>query len=721
MANFSCYDGPSHLGRQAMHQAASPALSYRFGLFEADVVQKTLLRKGLRVKIQDQPLRVLILLLERAGEVVGRDELRTSIWPEGTFVDFDGSLNVILKKLRAAIDDNPENPRFIETIPRRGYRFIAPVIVIREESGAVPADAALPVSQSVGPPLPPSDQVHDSLVRPRNQPERRSLLFAAACVTAVVAIGAALMHWSGLKSTASASTKPGPAKVSLRNSIAVLGFQNLSGVQSEEWLGTALCEMLSTELASGDKLRLVSAEDVANLRNYSPWAKTDTLDRVTTSRIGTALDSDLLVLGSYTTVGKSEHGEIRVDARLQDAKTGEVISEIAEIGATEDLFGIVFRIGGKLRNRLGVPRAVDSDDTMVQAMLPSNADAARFYSTGLEKLRADDYDIARGFFEQAIAAEPKFPLAHSMLSRTDLYLGHYDQAKVEAKRGLDLASGLPRVQRMEIEASYNQANGDRGKAADIYSVLFNMFPDNLDYGLQLAKLQQDSYHFDESLATIRQLRQLPAPANNDPRIDLREAGLAMRLDVDAAEKLDRSAAQKAIAQNRRQVYAKAEQAICLLNRQHLQNPPECREAYDIFAAAGNRNLAGHTLQIMAENQRLTGHELDAIPLYEEAIRTFREGGDYEGVGVALNNLSLVLEDQGQWARAEEEYRKAKQNFTVVNDRANLSVVTSNIANIEQSRGNFEKADQLYQEATDLGRAAKMTISSVAPWVIPACC
>ena len=136
MSNFSCYDGPSHLGRQAMHQAAFPARSYRFGLFEADVVQKTLLRNGLRVKIQDQPFRVLILLLERPGEVVARDELRTSIWPEGTFVDFDGSLNVILKKLRAAIDDNPENPRFIETIPRRGYRFIAPVIVHREEAEA---------------------------------------------------------------------------------------------------------------------------------------------------------------------------------------------------------------------------------------------------------------------------------------------------------------------------------------------------------------------------------------------------------------------------------------------------------------------------------------------------------------------------------------------------------------------------------------------------------
>src|SRR5262245_13987679 len=102
---------------------------FRFGLFEADVSRNILTRKGVRVRIQDQPFRVLILLIERPGEIITREELRQKLWPEGTYVDFDGSLNVILKKLRAAIDDEADNPRFIETVPRRGYRFIAPVSV----------------------------------------------------------------------------------------------------------------------------------------------------------------------------------------------------------------------------------------------------------------------------------------------------------------------------------------------------------------------------------------------------------------------------------------------------------------------------------------------------------------------------------------------------------------------------------------------------------------
>ena len=113
----------------SMERVLASANIFRFGLFEADAARGTLTRSGLRVKLQDQPFRVLLVLLERPGEIVSRDELRQKLWPEGTYVDFDGSLNVILKKLRAAIDDDSENPRFIETVPRRGYKFIAPVSV----------------------------------------------------------------------------------------------------------------------------------------------------------------------------------------------------------------------------------------------------------------------------------------------------------------------------------------------------------------------------------------------------------------------------------------------------------------------------------------------------------------------------------------------------------------------------------------------------------------
>jgi tetratricopeptide (TPR) repeat protein len=295
-----------------------------------------------------------------------------------------------------------------------------------------------------------------------------------------------------------------------------------------------------------------------------------------------------------------------------------------------------------------------------------------------------------------------------MLSRADIFLGHDDQAKAEAKRGLDLAGNLPRVQKMEIEASYFHAIADRAKAAEIYRVLFNLFPDSLDYGLQLAKLQLESYHPDEALETIRQLRQLPPPARDDPGIDLREASILLRRDAKAADPLIHAAARKAQAQGKRLIYAKAEQALCSTNRQHLQDPPECHEAYDAYLAAGNRDQAGSTLQIMAENQRLTGHEPEAIPLYEQAIRTLKEAGDRENVGVALNNLSLIYENQGRWSQAEQAYVEAKQDFMAVNDRVNTFVATANLGDISMMRGKFKMAAATYQQSWELADSLKST-------------
>src|SRR5580692_1029327 len=105
-------------------------VTVRFGLFEVDFASGTVTRQGVRVKLQEQPFRILSLLLLQYGEVVSREQLRQALWPQGTHVNFEGSLNAALKKLRAALQDDAENPRFIETVPRQGYRFLAPVHVI---------------------------------------------------------------------------------------------------------------------------------------------------------------------------------------------------------------------------------------------------------------------------------------------------------------------------------------------------------------------------------------------------------------------------------------------------------------------------------------------------------------------------------------------------------------------------------------------------------------
>jgi len=104
----------------------SPSLVYRFGVFQANVAARELRKHGVRIRLPGQPFCILSILLEKPGEIVTRDEMRQRLWASDTFVDFEHSLNTAIKKLRAALGDTPENSRYIETVPRMGYRFIAP-------------------------------------------------------------------------------------------------------------------------------------------------------------------------------------------------------------------------------------------------------------------------------------------------------------------------------------------------------------------------------------------------------------------------------------------------------------------------------------------------------------------------------------------------------------------------------------------------------------------
>src|ERR1039457_5646501 len=103
---------------------------YRFGPFELNTGEESLARNGTRVKVQDLPYRLLVMLLERPGEIVTREEVRQRLWPQNTFVEFDNSLGVAIRKVRDALNDDAEAPRYVETVPRRGYRFVAPVTAL---------------------------------------------------------------------------------------------------------------------------------------------------------------------------------------------------------------------------------------------------------------------------------------------------------------------------------------------------------------------------------------------------------------------------------------------------------------------------------------------------------------------------------------------------------------------------------------------------------------
>src|SRR5579872_4102031 len=289
-----------------MKEGPKPVLIYRFGSFEVDLQLGELQRKGVRVKLQEQPFQLLTVLLENAGEIVSRDAVRQRLWPSNTFVDFDASLSVAIGKLREALGDAADNPRFIETIPRRGYRFVSPVSIhppIQLNPGDAPSSDEISVLASGGPAW--------------GSAARRYLVVSGV---AALILGLGLYTLRSVPrsalNTAEARNLSSPVKI--RRSVAVLGFRNLPGRRADDWLSSAFCEMLNTELAAGGDLRMVPGEDVARAKNDLPLTDEDSLGRSTLHRLRINPGADVVVIGSYTMLGIDPKRRIRLDVRLQD-------------------------------------------------------------------------------------------------------------------------------------------------------------------------------------------------------------------------------------------------------------------------------------------------------------------------------------------------------------------------------------------------------------------
>ncbi len=664
----------------------------------------TLSRNGLRVKLADQPFLALIILLEHAGKTVSREELREKLWPQDVFVDFDGSLNVIAKKIRQALDDDPANPRFVETIPRHGYRFIAPVAAspsyaahdhdMLPLSGGPPGETAAPppmgTNTAGGPDAIRAGPVSVSL-------PRRSLYLSISIIALAVGslVGWSLHHLSPEKVVlAPARSVAQPPPPHARRSVAVLDFHNLSADPVDAWLGPAITEMLRTELASGGQLRMISGEDVSGLHASSPWSLTDTLNAQTTARLGSALHTDVLVLGSFVRIARPDGNQLRLDARLQETKTGDILAEVAEVGSDRDLFQLVSRMGNRLRTHLGAGTSETGLSPVPE--LPADAETARLYTLGLAKLREFDASSAKQLLQQAVEADPNFPLAHAMLARAWGQLGYEQNRRREAKKALDLSSRLPRMYRLQIQGDYYETLADHEKAASAYRALFSLFPDSVDYGLQLITAELEGQHSGEARETLAQLRRLPPQSSDDPRIDLAEANIERNVPKQLA--LLRSAMSKAQVEGEKLLYARARKRECVA-LVYGENPqsgrPACEEAYRIYLASGNRLEAADSLRTIGDAEGTAGHMSDAIATYQQALGILQNMGEHEKTGAILNNMAINYENQGDVDRAEQLYRQAKQHFDQAGNAVNSATARNNIADILFTKGDLTGAKAGY--------------------------
>ncbi|HET9696582.1 MAG TPA: tetratricopeptide repeat protein [Terriglobales bacterium] len=669
--------------------SAAPEISYSFGLYLLDPANGTLTRNSVRVRLQDQPFQLLLLLVERAGQIVSREEIRNRLWVQNTFVEFDNSLGVAVLKVREALGDDASNPRFIETIPRRGYRFIAPVKAETTQMAGSPT------------PTPPTPTVSASQPTPY-QTKHRALV--AALGLFLVGMAFYVVH-PRHRSSLPAQPQSAIPRIYVRRSVAVLGFRNLPGRPEDNWLSSAFCEMLNTELAAGGELRMVPGEDVARAQSELPHSSEDSLSKSTLQRLRTNPGADLVVVGSYTMIPADPKRRIRLDVRLQDTGGGQTIAEESVSGDENDLFDLVSNLGGKLRRSLGVAAPSEVIELATRAALPSNERAARLYAEGRARLWAFDFFGARDLLEKAIAADPDFPLAHAALSDVWWHIGYDAKARVEARRALELSNHLSQEQQLLVEGQYQRTVEEWPKAVETYRSLFRLFPDNLDYGLLFASAQMHLSASD-SLQTLAVLRRLPPPQGDDARIDMTEASAWINRDFTKARAAANLAIEKATAQGSPIIAGRTYGILC-------QQEPAigasteaieiCRNALKGSIAAKDPNGEAMMRTDLAALYYGQGNLAESAQMFQQAVKKFRQVGNRDGVATALSDFADNRISQGELMEAKKLLEESIPEYQAVDDKEGLVLNLDSLGDIWRQNGELDKAEAEYQQAEVIAR------------------
>ena len=493
----------------------------------------------------------------------------------------------------------------------------------------------------------------------------------------------------------------GPAaSIAPRRSLAVLGFRNLSGRPDEAWMSTALSEMLTTEMAAGERLRTIPGEDVARMKLDLALSDADSFGKETLSRIRNHLGSDLVLLGSYLAV-KDASGRIRLDLRLQDTAAGETVAAASAIGTERELIDLITRIGTELRQKLAIEPASGPRALEIRASLPATAAGARLYAEGLAKLRLFEALQARDLLEKAVAADPAYAPAHSALAAAWSALGYDANAQAQARQAFDRSADLAREERLSIEARYHELSRDWPKAIDSYRTLAGFFPDSLEYGLHLASVLVSAGQAKEALTTIENLRQLPPPAGDDARVDLAEALAAAALgdfkrDLDAAQR----AAAKGEARGARLVVAQAKSAegFALERLGRLDDAMSAlTQAQELFTAAGDRLGAAVALQMSGTVLLDKADYPGARRTYDAALVVFRQLGAQQRIAATLNNIGNVLYDQVQLGEAKQHYEEVLQIDREIGDRRGAAGALGNLANVLDTMGDLTGARTMQEQ------------------------
>jgi len=449
--------------------------SARFGSFELDLGTGELKRDGRRTRLQGQPAQLLVLLVSRAGELVTREDLRAKLWPEDTFVDFDHGLNNAVNRVREALGDSAGSPRYIETIPRKGYRFIGQIEGPSQGS-------ALPVGSSASASL------------PLRLASRRALVLSAMAV--LVACTAA---WSWYRFHQ--RSLPAASRI---QSVAVLPLANLSGDASQEYFADGMTDELTTALAKISALRVISRTSTLRYRDA----------REPVQQIARELNADAIVEGSVARSGN----RVRITAQLIDARNDRHMwaesyeRDLSDILNTQNT--VAREIAQQVRANL---TPAERDAFAVRStVVPEAYDA---YLRGRKELGKQNQEAFRKgleYFQQAIALDRLYAPAYAGLADSYSLLVNYSalppleafpRAKAAALKAVDLDHNLAEAH-TSLAFVKHHFDWDWAGAEAEYKLAIQLDPNNAITHLRYAELLSNLARHDEAVGEMRVARAL---------------------------------------------------------------------------------------------------------------------------------------------------------------------------------------------------------------------
>lgn len=674
---------------------SSDRIRYRFGLFEADVHVGTLVKQGRAVRLQEQPFQVLVALLERHGDLVTREELRERLWPGDTFVEFDKSLGVALAKVRSALGDDAANPRFIETVPKRGYRFIAPVAVetARQEAAASPA------VESAGQPgpVPPASPTRAGSPPPAHAPApverlaiqgglRRAVVLnsigwvaAGILVLAVVTI----VVWQSWRQQA-----PAPSRVS----VVVSEFNNSTG--DAVFVGS-LRRAASVGLRQSPFLSVMDDATIADTLQTLGRAPNDTLtsplarDVCTHAQGGVLVDGDIsLAADTYTLVVEA--------TRCDDG--GAIARETQTFTKRDDALPALGHAVEQVRAALGESReSLQAYDVPLPVATTDSLEALRAFHLGMDLRSRAENVRAIPALKTAITLDPQFALAYAQLGSAYSNIGDEVEGTPYLIKAFDLRDRATEPERLFITGRYfDIITREIEKAVETYRLWGGLYPGEW---LSFNAMANDSNLIGRYDVAVQAATRAVAlnPTHLFPRMNLMTAYLGSNKFKEATD-----AAQQILARAPNNVSA------------HIALYSIARHAGD--AAGADREVAWATqhpaesgmLYVEAEDAGLHGRFADMTRMFREVARLEHQGGNAEGAGNTLGYDAVINSFAGRTDEALADAAAAAalgQNEIIF---GSVGVVDARAGRTEAAQASLTTMSRLYPLSTySIGMYAPM--------------